>query len=127
MSRCCHHGSSSARVEPCTEIFSRLAKAGLASSLLAYPALHYGHPITRNIGAWWGPRRFVPVAVGMRFAPHPPRGSGLEELPHPALASSGDGSAARRIRMTDSGRGEPAVDQSLHASPRYISELTAPS
>ena len=67
------------------------------------------------------------VAVGMRIAPHPPRGSGLEELPHPALASSGDGSAARRIRMTDSGRGEPAVDQSLHASPRYISELTAPS
>ena len=35
-------------------------KAGLASLLLAYPALHYGHPITRNIGAWWGPRRFVP-------------------------------------------------------------------
>src|SRR5258708_11165738 len=30
------------------------------------------------------------VAVGMRIAPHPPHVSGLEELPHPALALGSD-------------------------------------
>jgi hypothetical protein len=34
----------------------------------------------------------VLVAVGMRIAPHPPHGSGLEELPHPALALGSDAS-----------------------------------
>jgi len=34
------------------------------------------------------------VAVGMRITPHPPRGSGLEELPHPALALGHDALAA---------------------------------
>ena len=30
------------------------------------------------------------VAVGMWITPHPPHGSGLEELPHPALAAGPD-------------------------------------
>jgi hypothetical protein len=34
------------------------------------------------------------VAVGMWITPHPPRGSGLEELPHPALALGHDALAA---------------------------------
>lgn len=67
------------------------------------------------------------VAVGMRITPHPPHGSGLEELPHPALALGSDGSAARRVRMADLGRGQPAVDQSLHALPRHVPELASAS
>jgi len=84
-------------------------------------------PLTQHGSALKEQRRTMLGAVGMRIAPHPPHGSGLEELPHPALASSSNGSAARRIRMTDAGRGKPAVNQSLHAFPRYVSELTAPS
>src|SRR5215475_4907434 len=77
----------------------------------------------RNI---WNPGLSM-VAVGMRIAPHPPHRSGLEELPHPALALSHDGSAARRKGMTDSGRGYPAVNEAPHTLPRDIPVLTAPS
>ena len=36
------------------------------------------------------PSAYALVAVGMRITPHPPHGSGLEELPHPALALGSD-------------------------------------
>jgi hypothetical protein len=38
------------------------------------------------------------VAVGMRITPHPPHRSGLEELPHPALASGHDGTRKEGYR-----------------------------
>ena len=66
---------------------------------------------------------FVTVAVGMRITLHPPRGSGLEGLPHPALALGSDGYATGRIGVTDTGRGEPPEEQSLHAFPRHIAGL----
>src|SRR5260370_34317131 len=57
------------------------------------------------------------VAVGIRIAPNPPHGSGRADLPHPALASSGDAHSTRRIGMINSGRGEPTVDEPFHSRP----------
>src|SRR5260370_28529492 len=64
------------------------------------------------------------VAVGIRIAPYPPHGSGQADFPHPALASSGDAHSTRRIGMINSGRREPAVDESFHARPANMTFLS---
>src|SRR5271155_5800751 len=66
------------------------------------------------------------VAVGIRIAPYPPRGSVRAGFPHTALASGGDAQTARRIRMADMGRRQPAADEPLHSFPMKATFL-APS
>src|SRR5271156_4199889 len=66
------------------------------------------------------------VAVGIRISPYPPRGSVRAGFPHTALASGGDAHTARRIRMADMGRRQPAADEPLHSFPQDATFL-APS
>src|ERR1700739_4276652 len=56
---------------------------------------------------------------------NPLNGSGRAELPHPALASGNDAKSAQGIGVTGAGRGQPAVNQPLHAVPRDAAALTA--
>ena len=111
-----------------------ISRAGSAAqgkgSLFLYPALT-SQQGARTAPCWLDPslRSRTGCAGRGRDADcsTTPHRSGLEELPHPALASSSDGSAAGRVRMTNSGWGKPAVNQPLHPFPRDIPELTAPS
>jgi hypothetical protein len=56
----------------------------------------------------------------------PSTDSGRAELPHPALASGDDTQTAQRIGVTDAGRGQPAVNQPVHAVPPNTPVLAAP-
>jgi hypothetical protein len=47
------------------------------------------------------------VEVGTALVSRPPHGSGRAELPHPALALGRDAYSFSRIRLADSGHGEP--------------------
>ena len=67
------------------------------------------------------------VAVGIRIAPYPPHRSVRADFPHPALASGGDAQTARRIRMADMGRRQPAADEPLHSLPQNATVLASPT
>ena len=60
----------------------------------------------------------------MTIADHPLHRSGGAALPHPALASGGDGKAHAWIGMTDPRRRKPAGGVGAHAAPRQMVALT---
>src|ERR1019366_10453946 len=65
------------------------------------------------------------VAVGIRISPYPPRGSVRADFPHTALALGGDAQTARRIRMADTGRRQPAADEPVHSLPQNATMLAS--
>ncbi|PYT98295.1 MAG: hypothetical protein DMG38_16190 [Acidobacteria bacterium] len=64
------------------------------------------------------------VGVGIVIAHDPLLRSGQAELP--TLALGNDAHAAERIRMADSGQGQPAVDEAPHTIPEDAAVLAAP-
>ncbi len=65
-----------------------------------------------------------PVAVGMPVARHPPLRSVREELPHTAPASGNNAKTHQRIRVADTGNGNPFGNQSLHPIPWQVVLMT---
>src|SRR5208282_2462281 len=65
------------------------------------------------------------VAVGIRISPYPPHRSVRADFPHTALASGSDAQTARRIRMADMRRRQPAADEPVHSLPQNATMLAS--
>ncbi len=61
----------------------------------------------------------------MPITEHPLHGSQRALLTHWALASGDNAKSSQGIRMTDTGRRNPVIDQALHSLPRHIGFLAA--
>src|SRR6266545_7117196 len=70
--------------------------------------------------------RLPRVGVGMTIPNHPLHRSGRALLTHPAPALGDDAKSPQGIRVMDSRRGQPPVDQAVHPLPRKPRPL-APS
>src|SRR5713226_10695822 len=66
------------------------------------------------------------VGVGMTVTNHPLHRSGRALLTHPAPALGDDAKSPQGIRVMDSRRWQPPVDQSVHPLPRKPRPLAPP-
>ena len=66
------------------------------------------------------------VGVGMTITNHPLHRSGRALLTHPAPALGDDAKSSQRIRVMDSRRRQPAVNQTAHSFPLQPRFLAAP-
>src|SRR5258705_1986739 len=62
----------------------------------------------------------------MTIASHPLHGSGRALLTHPAPALGDDAKSSQRIRVMNSRRRQPAVNQTVHPLPRKTRLLATP-
>src|SRR5260370_30816298 len=70
--------------------------------------------------------RLTGVGAGMTITNHPLHGSARALLTHPALALGDDAKSSQRIRVMDSRRRQPAVNQTAHSFPLQPRFLPAP-